>query len=109
MDQIKLYHVSKENALVQLKPSALPCVAVMLSLPIPSVFTDHNLQINEDFWCHNFENILEVKGFSLLYSWQMLLTGRDLLNVYHYKVPALEGFPLGWMDCLMLNPVNVSS
>lgn len=96
MDQIKSYHVSKENTLIQLKPSVLPVLQSCCLYQFP-VSTDHNLEMNENFRHHNFfENFLEVKGFSLLYSWQMLLTRRDLLNVYCYKVPALEGFPLGW-------------
>lgn len=106
MDLIKSYLVSKENVLIQLKTPALPCVAVMLSLPIPSVFTDHNLERNEDLGCHNFcDNLLEVKGFSLLYSGQTLLTGRDLLHVYNRRKASLWG---GWTvscspcECLFL-------
>jgi len=89
MDLIKSYLVSKENVLIQLKPPVLPWFEVLLSLPIPSVFTDHNLGRNEDLGCHNFcEHTLEVKGFSLLYSRQTLLTGRDLLRVYNHRISA---------------------
>lgn len=65
MDQIKSYHVSKENTLIQLKPSVFPVLQSCCLYQFP-VSTDHNLEMNENFRHRNFfENILEVKDFSL--------------------------------------------
>lgn len=105
MDLIKSYLVSKENVLIQLKPPALPCVALMLFLLIPSVFTDHNLERNEVLGCHtSYESILEVNSFILLYFNQTLLAGKDLLYVYNHRISEQESFPPVWTDCLLCLP-----
>lgn len=99
MDPIKSYLVSNENVLIQLKPPVLPCASITYPLLIPSVFTVHNLEKNEDLGCHNFcENILEVKTFDLLYSRQTFCMFTTT-QFPHRKASLWRGWAVSFSPC----------